>query len=259
MAAAIELFEFLLDGTYYRYNSGNETVSKSGDLFTASPIRRTAITGSEDFNRSNVNISMMRDNAFVVAKLSNQHPATVTIYGEYSEGTWATIWKGRITALTMAGIEAQITTESLFSALTRKALSTRFQVLCNHLLYDSGCGVSRDSYKYVGTVNTIDVDLITIEILGLNGEADDYYTGGYVIFKTYDYRPITGHTGNWITIQYSVPGLAVSDAAVVYPGCDHSETDCLDKFDNLVNYLGFPWHPSGRNPFNSPAPRKQRR
>jgi hypothetical protein len=34
----------------------------------------------------------------------------------------------------------------------------------------------------------------------------------------------------------------------LYPGCSHMMDDCLVKYDNIVNFQGFPWIPN-RNPF----------
>ena len=255
--AAIELYEFLLDGTYYRYTSGSETVTKDAESFTAEPIRRSGLAHSDDLNRAEVSITTMRDNPFVVAALPSPHPATVTIYGEQVLTTWQTLWKGRITSLQLQGAEAEISTESVMTFLSRPALYAKYQVLCRHVLFDEGCALSAATYKYAGTVSAIDGTTITIP--GLNGEANGYYDGGYVKFGSYDYRTIISHTGNDIVIYSVVPGLATSTSADVYPGCDHTETECNTKFSNILNYGGFPWIPSGRSPFDTPKPRKRRR
>jgi len=255
--AAVELFEFLFDATYYRYTSGDVTVVKGGENFTAEPIARSALVHSEDLNRATLSITAMRDNPFVVVALASQQPVTVTIYGELSESTWTTMWKGRMVSLALHGAQAEIVTESLHTTINRAALKSKYQIACRHVLYGTGCGVTAATYKYAGTVSV--VDDVTVTIPGLNGEANGYYDGGYVKFGSYDYRTIVSHAENVITIYTPVPGLAASASADVYPGCDHTETDCADTFSNLVNYGGFPWIPSGRNPFSSPTPVKRRR
>lgn len=255
--AAIELFEFLLDGTYYRYTSGFVTLVKEEQDFTAEPIQRGSVANSDDLNRAGVRITAMRDNPFVVVLLASPQPATVTIFGELSGSTWATLWKGTIISLELQGAEAQIETESLLSGLHRTALYAKYQVLCRHVLYGEGCKVVKATYKFTGTVSGIDG--VSVTIPGLDAQANDYYNGGYVKFESYDFRTIVDHAGDIITLFTAVPGLAVSDSADVYPGCNHTETQCTSKFSNLLNYGGFPWLPSGKNPFLSAKPRKRRR
>jgi len=256
--AAIELFEFLVDGTYYRYTSGSVTVDKGGNDFTAVPISRGTFPNTDDLNKTTLEVKAMRDNPFVVAALASPQPADLTVYGEYSGGTWATIWKGRMVALSLHGAEATVVTESLLSIINRAALVARYQILCRHVLFSTQCGVTKATYKFTGTVDAINGTTITVT--GLNGETDGYYEGGYAKFGSYDYRMITSHVGNDIVIYNSVPGLVVTTAVDVYPGCDHSETDCKDKFSNLVNYGGFPYIPTN-NPFGTDVtkPRKRRR
>lgn len=255
--AALELFEFLREGTYYRYTSGSVTVVKDAQNFMAKPIRRGTIANSDDLNRAGLSITAMRDNPYVVAALSSSQPGSITIYGELTDSTWATIWKGRIISMFLHGAEAEIETESLLTALNRVALYSKYQIICRHVLYDEGCRLVASTYKYTGTVSNIDG--VTITVPGLNGQSDGYYTAGYVKFGSYDYRMITNHVGNVITIYSLVPGLAVDDPADVYPGCDHSETICETKYSNLLNYGGFPWIPAGRNPFTVVGPKKRRR
>ncbi len=255
--AAIELFEFLLDGTYYRYTSGSVTVVKDAQDFTAEPIRRGTIANSDDLNRAGVTLTALRDNPYVVAALASPQPHTLTIFGELSDSTWATIWKGRIVSLVLHGAEAEIETESLLTALNRVALYGKYQILCRHVLYDVGCQVTAATYKFTGTVSAIEGASVTIP--GLDAQSDDYYNGGYVKFGSYDYRSIVDHAGNIITLFSVVPGLALSTAADVYPGCNHTEAECNTKFSNLLNYGGFPWLPTGKNPFTVIRPRKRRR
>lgn len=259
--AAVELFEFLADGTYYRYTSGDVAVVKDAETFSPVAISRSNLAHTEDLNRTRLSITAMRDNPFVVAALASPQPADITTYGELTGSTWSTIWKGRVINISLHGAQADIETESLLTLLNRNALVKKYQILCPYALYGQGangdCKVTAATYKYTGSVSV--VDGVTVTIPGLNGETDGYYNGGYVKFGTYDFRTIVTHIGDVITIYSAVSGLAVSTSADVYPGCDHSETDCNTKFSNLANYGGFPYMPSGRTPLATPKPKKRRR
>ena len=68
-------------------------------------------------------------------------------------------------------------------------------------------------------------------------------------------RYITQHDGDQITLMSAIPSLVESiegsdgqAAVTLYPGCDHTLNDCINKFDNRDNYGGFQWIPS-KNPF----------
>ena len=255
--AAIELFEFLLTGAYYRYTSGSETITKDAADFTPAAIRRETLPLSDDFSRAGLTITVLYDNPFVVAALPAPQPATVTVFGELEEGTWATIWKGRMVGLSMKSMEAEIQTENLLSAMARMGNTSKYQLNCRHVLYGAGCNANPVTYKFAGTVDGIDD--ATLTVTGLNGEDDGYYTGGYVKIGAYIYRSIVDHTGDDIELFSAIPGLALTTAIDVFPGCDHAKTTCQSKFGNLLNFGGFPYLPIANNPFNVVRPRKVRR
>jgi len=249
--AAIELFEFLLDGSYYRYTSGDVTIDKAGDLFTPAPIRRESIVHSDDQNRAVLRLTVLRDNPLAVAAATSRQPVTLTIFGEFEAAVWAILWKGRVAELSAQGAEIAIQAEPILTQLQRMALYAKYQLLCRHVLFDPLCGLSTSAFEFSGTVSAVDGVLVTVP--GLNGQADGYYNG-YAQFGSYDFRMIVNHVGNEITLYSAVPDLSVGAAALVYPGCNHSEANCTAKFSNLLNYGGFPWMPSGRNPFTDTTP-----
>lgn len=50
-----------------------------------------------------------------------------------------------------------------------------------------------------------------------------------------------------VSLSLSYPLLnapATGDAFTVYVGCDHTQNTCTVKFNNLVNFRGFPYVPS---------------
>lgn len=253
--ASVELFEFLLSGTYYRYTSGSVAVVKGAATFNSAPIQRSPIIHSDDLNRTRVTVTVLRDNAFAAAALLNPNPASITIFGEYAGGTWATIWKGRAVSQTRSGSEVVIETQSVLSLLARRGKSRKYQILCPYTVFDEDCGLDGDLFKFTGTVDGIAGTAITVN--GLSAEDDQYYRGGFVKFGSYEYRTITDHQGNVIVIDRAVSGLVVTMAAEVFPGCALNETDCNDKFDNEDNYGGFPW--LSNNPFTRFGPKKVRR
>jgi hypothetical protein len=47
---------------------------------------------------------------------------------------------------------------------------------------------------------------------------------------------------------YSYGNSYGSQTVNLYPGCNKSMDHCINRFDNILNYGGFPWIP-GKNPF----------
>lgn len=63
---------------------------------------------------------------------------------------------------------------------------------------------------------------------------------------------IVGHAGANLTLMAPLPGLAAGMSAKLYAGCDRSLSVCGSRFDNVVNFGGFPWIPL-KNPFSGDA------
>ena len=45
---------------------------------------------------------------------------------------------------------------------------------------------------------------------------------------------------NTIVLRYLIPGLVAGESVVVSAGCDKTRSTCQNKFNNLINQLGFP-------------------
>lgn len=62
-------------------------------------------------------------------------------------------------------------------------------------------------------------------------------------------RKIISHSGTTFVISSEFSSAVDGgDSAVIYQGCDRSGTTCRVKFDNWLNFFGFPFVPDG-NPF----------
>ena len=76
----------------------------------------------------------------------------------------------------------------------------------------------------------------------IDAQEDGYFTGGHIIFGD-ETRTIVDHVGSIVTIMYKFKELEDNDSVDAYPGCDGKIETCKDKFDNLLNFLGFPFIP----------------
>jgi len=128
----------------------------------------------------------------------------------------------------------------------RNGLPKRVTRQCGHALYHRGCWVDKASYAVVAEATAVDGVAITIPDAAL--QADGWYLGGMLEFGNSS-RWIVGHAGNQITLLRPIDGLEATDNVTIYPGCDRTRDTCNDKFDNLLNRMGFDWLPD-RSPYD---------
>jgi uncharacterized phage protein (TIGR02218 family) len=112
-------------------------------------------------------------------------------------------------------------------------------------LYQRGCRLNRASFAAAGTVSA--VSGYTVTVSAASAQPDGFYLGGMIEDGAGVLRMIVNHVGSVLTLWRPIPGLEVTDAVTIYPGCDRSLATCISKFDNRPNFGGFPWMPQ-KNP-----------
>jgi uncharacterized phage protein (TIGR02218 family) len=164
--------------------------------------------------------------------------------------------------MSASGDAVTIECENIFTSLRRPGVRARYQKKCRHALYQRGCNLNDYDFAVVATATAVDGSVITVPDLAdsnfdSNTQGDGYFTGGMIETATGFMRYIIDHTGDQLTLITPLSELtedvndSSGDAVVtLYPGCDHTRGTCKDKFNNLVNYGGFPWIP-GKNPFGN--------
>jgi uncharacterized phage protein (TIGR02218 family) len=128
---------------------------------------------------------------------------------------------------------------------------------CRHQLYSTpgagkigGCNVSRAANLITGTVGLVLTPRIKFKI-SASGKADKWGSAGFVKFTsgsnsglTYEvklHRIEGGAIGESIELYLpTIAQIATGTTFELTAGCDHSFTECQDKFSNAVNFGGFP-------------------
>jgi uncharacterized phage protein (TIGR02218 family) len=150
---------------------------------------------------------------------------------------------------TLSMKNGQLTAEIL--GLTNKlqqVLGRSYGTPCDAELGDSRCKATVPTET--GYVNTSsDSHHITPHAGGspsvsLSG-ASGYYNDGILTFTSGINSGISYQVGTWdgTTLYLKNPLFAapsVDDTFTISPGCGHNVTDCRNKFNNIVNYRGFP-------------------
>ena len=257
---------FQQGATSFRYTSRPEIVSDGVDTWIPVAIKTTEVSQSGEMAKDPVTMKMPRDNPLAQTFINGAPDdiTLVTIFRSHiGDDVVQTYWKGRISGFSITGDEAELTCENIFTSLRRSGLRARYQKGCRHALYSTGCSMVLADFAIDATVTATDGLNVTFTInedsngfvTNSNGTVEvvsGYFTGG--IMQAADgMRYISSHVPGTLTLMQASNSLTTAVAGgpqsvTLYPGCSHTIADCRDKFNNLVNFGGFPWLPE-KNPF----------
>jgi len=237
----------------YTLTSSNAEITHLSEVYLPIQISRGAIEQNQEMERQPLNITIQRD-AAVLDNFVGFPPTeimTLTVFRFHDNDTptpeVATIWQGRVLSVTWSGSQAKMNCEPVFTSLKRPGLRRKYSAQCPHILYGVECAISNFDFQVIATIGTI-TNGITIFSTDLI-VAVDHFFGGYIEFENRDFRTVVGDDGaGTITINSSLPGLEAGSVITAFPGCAHDLDACKVKFDNIVNYGGFPYVPEV-NPF----------
>lgn len=120
---------------------------------------------------------------------------------------------------------------------------------CDARFTDSRCGISLDAVKVTGTLTAVTSNLVIQD--SSRGESADWFGAGTIKFTSgqnavlpaFDIRSFAA--GGVITVFdaiYYTP--QIGDAYEMVPGCRKRREDCRDKWNNIINFQGFPDQPT---------------
>ena len=128
-----------------------------------------------------------------------------------------------------------------------------YQASCNADLGDARCGidVSSAAYRAIGSVTATDGKLTLTASLGA-GFASGWFDGGSITFTSgtnagalFEVRQHTLESdARFVLWRPSAAPINVGDQIVAQAGCSKSLETCRNKFDNALNFRGFPSIPT---------------
>lgn len=247
----VELYEFRQGSIFWRYTSAAHPITMVGQVFEPEYIKRSAINQTDEISKNGLKLTFHLSNSFAHSFLgfAPEQITTVIIYrGHYDDSAseFVAYWKGRILSAKVDEQEITLDCESVFSSLKRPGLRARFERACRHTLYSTQCGLSMSSYAVEGIIQG--VSTVNLTIGAAASYPDSYFTGGVVQSATGDLRFIVYHIGDHIKVSRVFNTAIGNTLVLLYPGCDKSKNTCINKFNNVLNFGGFPYIPS-KNPF----------
>lgn len=119
-----------------------------------------------------------------------------------------------------------------------------FQYGCDALLGDARCGVS--VINIPGTI--VAARESSFDLSGLSGFNDDWFTRGVLTFSSGRSVTIKRHIASapnaridlWHPPRFAI---AIGESVMLQAGCDKQFTTCKTKFNNQINFRGFPHMP----------------
>ena len=155
-----------------------------------------------------------------------------------------TLFKGRVSTIEGVGrTSAEVTVASDLVLLDIDMPRNLYQPACNHVLFDSGCGLVKNAFGAAGVVGAgAGATLVPW------AAASTAYAQGTITFTTGANTGVTanikGASAAALTLSYPLPVVpAAGDGFTAYQGCDHTLATCRAKFNNGANFRGFPFVP----------------
>lgn len=244
-SAPIELYEFQDGADYYRYATNHETVVYQGNNYYPAPYKRSRVRQNPDPSKNDITFITNRTDVLASKYLAfppeNVILATVYRYQELAPTEVVPYWKGRVVGFSVSGNEITITCESIFTSVRRPGLRARYQYDCRHSLFSTGCGLGRETWKTSGVVGSVSGTAVVIAEAA--AKAAGYFNGGFIWIPNVGYRMISAHSGSSIALSRPMRGMEAGQTVYLWPGCSHTKAECVDKFNNIINFGGFPWIP----------------
>lgn len=254
----VEFFDIEVGPTSYHVTSGESEETVLGNVYTPlEGLTRGKIDLAQEARSTIVEVMMPASHAFPLSYV-NQIPgqkATLTIYRLHRDDTPTpaviVIFEGSVQSVSFEqqGRVAKLSVVPSSYAKSRTVPRFTFQGACNHVLGDARCKVDENAFKFTSTVSAVSGNTITV--VGANVYPDGYFTAGRVdLTGSVDSRLILSHIGSLLTLLLPFGTSPIGSTVTAFAGCAHDGLTCFNKFNNTINYGGWPFIPN-KNPFNT--------
>ena len=246
------------DGMMLGFTDHDEDVLVEGVTCRAG----TGLAGSE----ATQTLGLAIDGAEISGALSDEALSEAELaagrYDAAEVDVWLVDWSEPTLAVMLAkGVLGEVRREGTAFTAELRGLSHRlaedsgelYTAACRADLGDARCGIDLDdpAYRGTGTVAALDATA-TFSADGLDGFADGWFTGGRLGFDSGANSgfavEVKAHRRDGERVVFELwqaapEPIAPGDAFTVTAGCDKRFETCIARFDNAVNFRGFPHIP----------------
>jgi len=250
----IWLYKLNTGGLPYYWTSHGSDLEVDGETWEAADITHGEITKTTEFLEEDVEIQVaVRQGTEVLQRfLAGTPPVGISfeIYQVFAPGLvlGSALYIGDVKDVTLArrGV-LEVRVGSLLSIAEQTIPGVFVQQPCNWVLYDSTtCKVVADDFKTSGIVSAISSNYVEgggeFESISLiNGDGQWFARGKVTIGG--ETRTILEQEGDRLYLNAPFYDAEIGDDVDAFPGCDHINTTCQNKFNNLPNFGGQPHRP----------------
>lgn len=246
----VRLYEFKRGISRWLYNSSDRDISHKSQLYKSliggiidNGIKQTGQTTADA-----VKITAPPD--FPPAQLFRQvAPSSmveVTIYAlHHGIDDYVVMYSGEVRGVQFLLDKCTLTCSALSERMEMQGLRLGWERGCPHALYSPACGVSSGQYRFTASIQSLDG--AAIHSGAFAGQPDGYFTAGFIEWVLpggdLERRGIQQHEGSSCQLLGGTAGLQAGMEIRIYPGCAQTTKSCINKFNNLNNYGGFPHLP----------------
>ncbi|AEG53118.1 phage BR0599 family protein [Sinorhizobium meliloti] len=250
----VALYDFVFGTAQWNYTSDEELVTLGAVTYEPISIKDSGVKQSGDASSDEMIITVPKT-APVAIMMNGQPPSeNIWVYiRRYHHGDDGApiIWPGYVVSRKQIDSQAvELSCKMITAGFDRNGLRLGWSRQCPHALYDQNCRVNKDLFALTFQVENIVGN--TIYSAALDALADGRFSNGFFTWSRFngavERRGIEIHVGNHFSILGTSVGIEVGDWVTAYPGCARTRTDCINKFNNLSNFGGFP-HMPGKSPF----------
>jgi uncharacterized phage protein (TIGR02218 family) len=243
-----ELYHFWREvgDEHWRYTNGDVAVLYGGNTYTPATLQRDTVKFDANLEvaRLSIQAGYVEDPLLQYIGINPVEVIWVEVLAFHRDQDpieTSSVFIGQVRQVSFEGVKANIECVSFEYFLRMPIPVNRYQVNCNWKLFDSHCKLVKADYKITATV-TVDSTKTLLTSATFAGQDNGYFTGGFVEFSGQT-RTVVRHIGNTLTLAYRLSDIETGMDVDAYPGDDGRIETCRDKFNNILNFFGFPFNP----------------
>jgi len=243
-----ELYHIWVEGgNHWRYTSGDSVVTYNGDIYTPATLQRGGIRYDEKLGTMSLSITAAFIHEPVIQFLAANHTDVIWIqlmklFRDQAPYEASNLFTGTVKSVAIKGVQGTVTCTGFEYFLKRNIPRKTYSPSCNSFLFEADqCMLNASVYAFAATLTSISSDGTVIQSDEFATKPDGWFTLGSVSVGR-DKRMIIKHIGDTIHLRTRI-FIAVGSMVTAYPGCTGSIEMCYAKFNNIVNFRGFPMIP----------------
>lgn len=250
----------LIDGTKFYWTSASANVTYGGITWIAAgptvtrsswEVKNTIdvpqmviqlLSNGADFPTNNLKLlihdGLLNGSQFLLER------AIMPTFGDTSLGL-IILFQGQTSSIKLTAIGAEITVKGANVLLQQYMPRNKYMLPCIHALYDAGCTLHAADFTETMTVSSAN----TTTLNWVSGPANpSYYIRGVAVITSGlgagQRRSIELTDGAGAALSYPlyIAPLA-GDTFDIIQGCAKTQDACLNQFNNIQHYRGFPYIP----------------